>query len=703
MKLLIQTVLFVVFCWAGAIIHAQEKCAVDQMHEHLMRTDPAYKQQLLEIQHEVQQIISNMPKREGGAALGENEIYTIPVVVHIIHLGEAVGSGNNVSDAQVLGAINGLNHRFRNVIGNGLDMEIEFCLATRDPDGCYTNGINRVDGSGVENYAARGIMRPGDDCNGASDVAIKNLSRWPVSRYYNIWVTRAICGGWAGYAYYPNGGAYDGTVIARNYFNYNNSTLAHEVGHGLFLYHTFEGDGDGSNCPTNTNCATNGDRVCDTPPHKRNDCGSSNPCLGGGTWTNSSRNYMSYCFTKDRFTPDQKSRMRATLQVLPRAALLNSQGCTSSQFNTVVSTTDISCFSSCNGMIDVTPGCSGSYSYLWNTGDTTATISGLCPGDYNVTIKHSSGHAIDFNASVSEPPVLSASLFSKTDASCYGTSDGSATITVSGGTGTYIIFWSNGQSGPTASRLAAGDYSASVTDARGCLQNVDVTIQEPVAPVQPAITVNGSLTFCPGDSVSLSSSPANGYLWSNNATNQTTTIYAAGPVTVTTFDAGDCQAISDPVLVTHLPAPAIPVISSTGNILTSSSATDNQWYHNGLPIPGAIGQTHTVTESGNYTVAVTGTQCTSLSAPFFLSLSSAGNFLSGDHISISPNPGQGIYSLDAGNLQMEFIFIYNMLGEQVYRAKGNRSVIDISDKPAGNYYLLIHTKEGIYRKKLIVQ
>src|SRR5690606_24351055 len=108
--------------------------------------------------------------------------------------------------------------------------------------------------------------------------------------------------------------------------------LTHEVGHGFNLPHTFNGDGGNSSCPNNNNCTTQGDYVCDTPPHKQNDCGSSNPCTTSGIWDNSRRNYMSYCGTRNRFTQGQKERTRASLLVYPRSHLLNSPACTPSDF-----------------------------------------------------------------------------------------------------------------------------------------------------------------------------------------------------------------------------------------------------------------------------------------------------------------------------------------------------------------------------------
>lgn len=91
-------------------------------------------------------------------------IYSIPVVFHVIHKGEPVGSVTNISDAQLMSAIDALNRDYRKTSadggiaqGIGADTEIEFCLASKDPSGNPHSGINRVDGTSVTNYAVQGI------------------------------------------------------------------------------------------------------------------------------------------------------------------------------------------------------------------------------------------------------------------------------------------------------------------------------------------------------------------------------------------------------------------------------------------------------------------------------------------------------------------------------------------------------------------
>jgi PKD repeat protein len=183
-----------------------------------------------------------------------------------------------------------------------------------------------------------------DDGSSDNEQTIKALSNWPNDAYYNIWVVSEIDGndaggGTQGYAYFPGAGpSVDGTVVLYNSFGYDptgslgynlkpftnhNATTIHELGHGLGLYHTFQGDdanGDGiaDQCPVNVNPSTDGDQCADTDAHQRDDadCDAiANTCEGvvNSTVYN---NFMAYSADEcqDRFTLNQKSRMIATLE-----------------------------------------------------------------------------------------------------------------------------------------------------------------------------------------------------------------------------------------------------------------------------------------------------------------------------------------------------------------------------------------------------
>ena len=447
-------------------IKAQD-CGSEAVHQYLLKTNPKYQERFNSLQAKIRSKLSNK-QFNGKSAVDDSTIYTIPVVFHIFHTGEPVGTGNNISDEQILGSIQGLNERYSNVNGSGLDMGIRFCMAVRDPDGCPTNGINRIDASAVPKYAANGVAY--GDTIGAPDYLLKDMSKWPVSDYYNIWVVNKINGGWAGYAYYPWGAEYDGAIMHHTYTAYQYPTLAHELGHALFLAHTFNGDNGNKDCPLNLDCTQDGDWICDTPPHKQGDCGGTDTCYGLGDWDNSRYNYMSYCFPSGslyRFTPDQKDRVRQTMLEYPRAALVNSLGCVPSDFNTEIVRTNVTCSGGCDGSIILVPTCSSEYRFQWDNGDTLQSISNLCAGTYVVTITNADKLTTSFPVIISEPDDITVNI-NITKVGCKGAGDGEAIAAAFGGTPFYKYNWSNGQNQKTATGLSEGLYLVTVTDFKGC-------------------------------------------------------------------------------------------------------------------------------------------------------------------------------------------------------------------------------------------
>jgi len=259
------------------------------------------------------------------ASRGNNDVLVIPVVVHILHTGENIGTGSNISDARIIAAVNTTNREWNDAADRGANMAVEFCLAQVDPDGRPTSGIIRVDASDLPGYASNGIGYGSDP--GADEYTLKQLSNWPHDKYYNIWVVNKIAGGWAGFAYYPTSFDFsvDGTIIVASSMASNNKVLAHELGHGLGLYHTFE-EGENS-CPGNANCLTQGDRVCDTPPHKIGDCFVSD-CYNEPDLFFSTNNIMSYCsLTRKLYSEGQKVRSRNAVFNTVRSNLLTAGSC----------------------------------------------------------------------------------------------------------------------------------------------------------------------------------------------------------------------------------------------------------------------------------------------------------------------------------------------------------------------------------------
>jgi|TARA_R110000782_G_scaffold270482_1_gene371729 PKD repeat protein len=267
------------------------------------------KKSLLETEQKIQAAIQKKFTESFNKA-SSHGIYIIPVVVHIIH----DGGTENISEAQVQSQIQILNEDFgklpgTNGDGNGVDTEVRFCLAKKDPNGNCTNGIVRIKSSFTNHQTyQRGLL--------------KELSFWDNTRYLNIYVVKSINGNVAGYSSFPGGPPdEDGVVVRHVYFGNTGTassslgrTTTHELGHWFGLYHTFN-----NGCGIDT--CTDGDYVCDTPPQASPsfNCNTLNTCSNDIPDLNDLKeNYMNYTpdACKDMFTAGQKQRIQATLDTI---------------------------------------------------------------------------------------------------------------------------------------------------------------------------------------------------------------------------------------------------------------------------------------------------------------------------------------------------------------------------------------------------
>lgn len=306
---------------------SKSQCGFDVVRQKQL-LDPAFVLQEQANELKIKNFVPNVNTTAKAA------IINIPVVVHVLHKGEAVGSGTNISDAQIQSSIDRLNDVYRGLDPNSpVDFEIQFTLAQRDPNCLATNGINRVNASGVPGYSADGVFL---QSTGADENTLKDLSRWPETDYFNIWIVSEIDGnnggsGIQGYANFYNGNAYEGSVMMYTVFGYDptsaqpswpltfsrdNSTPIHEFGHYFHLYHTFQGDNDDTTCPGDAVVGTDSDGCADTETHKRHTstCPTNNDCNGNNPYgLNTRNNYMSYFSCTDRLTADQKTRVTAAM------------------------------------------------------------------------------------------------------------------------------------------------------------------------------------------------------------------------------------------------------------------------------------------------------------------------------------------------------------------------------------------------------
>lgn len=306
--------------------------------EKRMQSDPATLIRMQQTESATQSWISenkNMLKHKNQAKSGA--LVTIPVVVHVLYN----NATENVSNEQIQSQIDALNEDFRLLNSDSLDdthpfwwytadTQIEFCLASIDPNGNATSGITRTftnitgfTGDGTEKFTSLG-----------------GKNNWDPTKYLNMWVCDLSgAGSLLGYAAFPSDlTAYpdeDGVVIHYQAFGYVGTagtggfsgndlgrTGTHEVGHWLNLRHIWGDEICGDDFVPDTQIAEEANYLCPSfPQNPWSACGSD----GDGEMY---MNYMDYVddYCMVMFTYDQGTRMLSTL-FGARDGLLTSPGC----------------------------------------------------------------------------------------------------------------------------------------------------------------------------------------------------------------------------------------------------------------------------------------------------------------------------------------------------------------------------------------
>lgn len=212
----------------------------------------------------------------------------------------------------------------------------------------------------------------------------------------------------------------------------------------------------------------------------------------------------------------------------------------------VTSVSPAACYGDNTGSASVVAsGGTGPYSYAWNTSpiQNTAIISNVPAGNYIVNITDAAGCLFSGSAAVTQPnqPLL---VNATTSSATCSQSDGTASAVVSGNTGAVQYQWSNGQIGATASNLAAGSYSVTVTSG-GCSAQTAVNVNNTNAPV--INQVNNSPTCFGANNGSINTIVTGGtqpyqYLWSNGGSGTSQTGLNAGNYTFIVIDNVGCQS-----------------------------------------------------------------------------------------------------------------------------------------------------------------
>jgi gliding motility-associated-like protein len=230
---------------------------------------------------------------------------------------------------------------------------------------------------------------------------------------------------------------------------------------------------------------------------------------------------------------------------------------TSSVGGSITSQTNVLCFGSNTGSVTVS-GSGGTAPYQYKLGagsyQASGTFATLTAGSYTVTVQDANLCTFDVAVTISQPlAVLSGNIASQTNVSCFGLTNGSVTITGSGGISPYMYSLNGGtfQLSGTFNNLAGAGYTISVQDANLCTANVSVTITEPAVLSLASTKVDVS---CPGDadgSITLTISGGTqpySVIWADGILTQDRQDIPGGTYSVVVTDKNGCAASLDVIV-----------------------------------------------------------------------------------------------------------------------------------------------------------
>jgi len=275
----------------------------------------------------------------------------------------------------------------------------------------------------------------------------------------------------------------------------------------------------------------------------------------------------------------------------------------------------MSCYDGSDGTATASAtGGTGTKTFVWSTGSTSATTTGLTAGAYTVTATDANSCTSTTNVTITQPTQIVVSTTQSNVNTCFGGSNGTATASATGGTGTKTYLWSTGSTSATTTGLSAGTYTVTAIDANSCTSTTNVTITQPTQIV--VSTTQSNVNTCFGGSNGTATASATGgtgtktYLWSTGSTSATTTGLTAGAYTVTATDANSCTSTTN-VTITQ---PTQVAVSSTSTVVSCYDGSDGTVTAAGTGGTGtktfvwSTGSTSTTTtglSAGTYSVTAT--------------------------------------------------------------------------------------------------
>ncbi|MCC7223750.1 MAG: DUF11 domain-containing protein, partial [Chitinophagales bacterium] len=353
-----------------------------------------------------------------------------------------------------------------------------------------------------------------------------------------------------------------------------------------------------------------------------------------------------------------------------------------------------------NGGADGTASVSASggtspYTYLWNTGATTSSISGLVAGTYSVTVTDANGCTDECTTTVQEPGCSLTASASGTNVLCNGGADGTATATASGNTGAVTYLWSNGATTASISSLAVGTYSVTITETPTCTAVASYTVTEPSAALDATcsktdVTTNGGADGTASVSASGGTSPYT-YLWNTGATTASISGLTAGTYSVTVTDANGCTdecttTVQEPGCNLTASASGTNVLCTGGADGTASAtASGNLGAVTYLWSNGATTQNVNSLAAGTYSVTITETPTCTAVASYTVTEPSAALDATCSKTDVTTNGGaDGTASVSASGGTSPYTYLWNT----------GATTASISGLTAGTYSVTVTDANG---------
>jgi hypothetical protein len=400
----------------------------------------------------------------------------------------------------------------------------------------------------------------------------------------------------------------------------------------------------------------------------------------------------------------------------------------SAQFTLNVTSDDPDCYGGNNGRIEVTPDGGGSpHYYTWSTGAAgynLNTQTGLSAGTYSVSVSGSifgPSVIVTGSATLVDPPELLITSLQTEDVSCKGDTSGSAVVTTQGGTGRITVFWQGaGYVGPnndTATGLAAGNYTLTVSDGLYCTKLSTFTITEPADSLLASI--EDSAATCNNLNASLAvllQSPGSGgvtYTWNTNPTQSTASIDSLPQdsiYSVTVTDAAGCTLVLTDTTTgaDSLTSVTMDNLDGTGSVVVTGGVPPYRYDWNYVGNADSTATISLGTNLSRYTVTVTdAVGCTivdTLVVP--LSLQQLPQ-VSAFNAYPNPNKGQFTLSISFEQWQTAVLTISNVLGQPVYQQEIEAAhwtkTVNLNTVSAGLYVVRLEVEGQVITRTIQIE